>query len=81
MQNSKPIYQSKTLWFNVLYILSIVVADDHFKDLFKDYGSYLVIAQTVINILLRFVTDKPVTIRPKAEDVLKDALNDDLKDF
>ena len=60
----KPFYQSKTFWFNVLFLISAVAAYFGFGD-FSPSGDTVELASVVvavINIALRFVTDKSLTV-------------------
>ena len=60
----KPFYQSKTFWFNVLFLVSAIAAYFGFGD-FKPSGDTVELASVVvavINIALRFVTDKSLTV-------------------
>lgn len=65
MQEAKSPLKSKTLWFNILSIVAIVLADDHFKSIIGDNTMILFMLQSVVNIGLRFVTTKPVKIQSK----------------
>ena len=59
----KPFYQSKTLWFNLLFLVSAVAAYFGFGD-FQPSGDTVELASVivaVINIALRFITDKSLT--------------------
>ena len=55
---SKHLFASKTFWFNVL------TAAAELSQVLPLPPGYLTIAATVINIGLRFVTDKPVHVLP-----------------
>ena len=60
----KPFYQSKTFWFNVLFLVSAIATYFGFGD-FKPSGDTVELASVVvavINIALRFVTDKSLTV-------------------
>ena len=65
MEEAKSPLKSKTLWFNILSIVAIVLADDHFKSIIGDNTMILFMLQSVVNIGLRFVTTKPVKIKSK----------------
>jgi len=52
----KKWYQSKTLWFNVLTLLAMVLATVAGWQEVEDYANYLLYAVNVINIILRFMT-------------------------
>ena len=60
---TKRAIQSKTIWFNILALASIIFADQHFKDLVGDYSSYLLVAQSMINLALRFTTVSGIDIK------------------
>jgi len=90
VQHSKRVIKSKTIWFNLLSLVAILLADEHFRDMLGDYAIYLVVIQSLVNLGLRFVTREPLSVevhtpkRRKPNDVLNDALNkeqDYLKDF
>lgn len=60
----KPFYQSKTFWFNLLFLVSAIAAYFGFGD-FQPSGDTVELASVVvavINIALRFVTDKSLTV-------------------
>jgi len=83
MQGKKAI-QSKTIWFNVLsaiaIIISVLMASPEFQDML---GDKLVWFNIIGNVILRFNTSTPIGKR--ADEVLKEEIqaNDDgyLKDF
>jgi hypothetical protein len=62
---SKPFYQSKVFWFNLLFILVTIAT-------YFGFGSFVpgektvelaTVLVSVINIILRFYTDKAVTLK------------------
>ncbi len=59
--------QSQTLWFNGLSVVALVVADLMANDVIREQLGgkifYLMIAGSVINMVLRFYTTKPIQIR------------------
>lgn len=63
MQNAKSPIKSKTLWFNILSIAAIILADEHFKEIIGNHAAILFVLQSIVNIGLRFVTTKPVKIQ------------------
>ena len=67
MQNLKPWYASKTLWFNGVTI--IVAVATYFgwtidQNLFQTVTTVLLSASPIVNFGLRFLTTKPVTLAP-----------------
>lgn len=68
---AKSIFQSWTLWFNALSLLAVlinqfapltpVVIND--PDLAKNVNDLLLAVLAVVNILLRFKTDRPVSLK------------------
>ncbi len=62
----KPFYESKTFWFNVLFLLVSVAAYFGFGD-FKPSNDTVELAGVivgVVNVILRFYTNKPVGFVP-----------------
>lgn len=80
---TKAPVQSKTLWVNLLSILSLVLtsllADENFRDLIGSYGMFWIIGSNVVNMILRGYTSKPLELKkPKQKlDPLEQALKDD----
>ena len=66
--NTKRPVQSRTLWFNVLsivvVILTTLMADETFKTLIHGNTTLLVIAVNVINMYLRFGTTQRIKADP-----------------
>lgn len=59
----KPWYQSKTIIFNVLTVVSAGLAAVVSGDMLTaDQMKWIVVAQSMINIGLRLVTEKKITI-------------------
>lgn len=61
--NSKPLYQSKTFWFNIIMMLLDIVATLQTSPLFADKVTLITIfglVHTMGNIVLRYVTDTPI---------------------
>jgi len=85
MPTKKPI-QSKTLWFNVLSIISVIgaslLADSEFRALIGSNATYIIIIMNVVNVALRFFTDKPIKVNPPVvtKPVYRNP-NDSLKEF
>jgi len=68
MQNTKNIFLSRTIWFNILTI--VVVGATLFgytpnEALAENVSGILVALSPFINIALRYVTKSSVTILPK----------------
>jgi len=62
---SKPWWQSKTVWFNVLATVAAVLTAMLGLDWVKDnpaLTSTIVAIMSFINTALRFITTKPVTV-------------------
>lgn len=49
----KPFYKSKTLWFNILIILILVIEYFLANQLFQDYYHFQALGILVINAVLR----------------------------
>lgn len=64
--NSKVWYQSKTVWLNLLVVivalLGFVVSPDFPLEL-GQYAEYVTLALAILNIILRFVTGQPITLK------------------
>ncbi len=58
---SKPFWQSKTLWFNVLAAGVFVAGSAGYADFAPDADVMAVVA-AVLNVVLRFVTRQPVAL-------------------
>jgi hypothetical protein len=61
MENAKPFYQSKTLVFNAVAVVVFVATAFGFADFAPD-AELMALAAAVLNIVLRFVTSKPVSV-------------------
>jgi len=59
---SKPIFASKTLWFNAVAVLVFVATAFGFADFAPD-ESVLALVAALVNLYLRTRTDKPVELR------------------
>lgn len=59
MQETKPFYKSKTLWFNAIAIALAVASQFGFQEFVPD-AELIAGVMAVVNMLLRFVTTKPV---------------------
>ena len=59
-------YQSKTVWVNVLLFAIALAALFSSDPLFADYARYLVLAQSVLNLALRFLTNTAIAGTPAA---------------
>lgn len=62
---SKKIYQSKTFWFNALTVLVVVASFfgyEQNQELASNTQATLLALSPLINIALRAVTNKPVTL-------------------
>jgi hypothetical protein len=56
----KPWYTSKTLWVNALTLLVMILGTVAQWPEFSAYAAQIAGAVSVVNILLRFLTDRPV---------------------
>ena len=88
MPTKKPI-ESKSLWFNVLTIISLVgaslLADESFREIVGGYAIYFIIAVNIINMVIRVYTVKPLEIHkhkpPPILDPLEEALRKDAEEL
>ncbi len=68
MENSKKAIQSKTLWFNILSIIAILIAHiqstPELKELVGNYGYLLMLGGALVNAILRTVTTKAIKSDP-----------------
>jgi len=64
VNGTKVFWQSKTFWFNVLAIIVMVAGAFGFSDfkLSPDYQQLAVGLIAVINLALRFITKKGITL-------------------
>ena len=71
MKYKKPL-DSKTLWFNILTIIAIVMAElqasEELKRHLGDNAYWLVITAAIINMIIRFYTSKPIR---KSDEIKK----------
>ena len=56
----KPWYQSKTMWVNILTLLVMILGTVSQWPEFSAYTGQIAGALAIVNILLRFLTDRPV---------------------
>ncbi len=82
MESKKPV-QSKVLWFNILTIVSMtlgsLLANDDFRELIGSNYIALIIAVNLINVILRFYTDKPIEAKenkPKTTNTPLDKIDE-----
>ncbi len=63
MVTKKPI-GSKSIWFNTLSILSMILgsllADESFRDLIGKHAIYIIIGLNIVNMVIRNYTIKPL---------------------
>jgi hypothetical protein len=52
----KKWYQSKTVWINILTLGALITASLMNEDALRDYAPIIIILNTTINILLRFMS-------------------------
>lgn len=60
-RRGKPWYESKVLWSNVISALVAILLLVSQSPSFEPYGEYLLLAQGILNVLLRFTTDQRLT--------------------
>lgn len=60
--NTKPIWTSKTFWANVISAAVAVLLLVSQSPSFEPYGEWLLLAQGILNIVLRYVTVEAVTL-------------------
>lgn len=56
----KPWYHSKTMWVNILTLLVMILGTVSQWPEFSAYTGQIAGALAIVNILLRFLTDRPV---------------------
>lgn len=62
--DTKIMWTSKTLWFNVLALITAVAAEFGYQgELPQGWETWVTVLVTAINIILRFVTKKQVTLK------------------
>lgn len=64
--SGKPFWQSKTFWVNVLIVVVIILESTGVIDVVPDevqLEQYAILIVGLINIVLRFVTKEPITLR------------------
>lgn len=60
--NSKPFWQSKTMWLNAATLLVAILVTVQSSPVFpKAWMEYVVLAQSVLNMILRFGATATVT--------------------
>lgn len=69
LSTSKPWYRSKTLWANVFTVLIAILGLLGAHPLLEQYSDHILLVMGVIGILLRFVTDQPLS--PNVGAVIK----------
>lgn len=63
MQDGKPVYQSKTFWFNVVaFVVTAVLKFVNTDGLPAEVAAWSPVIITVGNLVLRFVTSQPVQV-------------------
>ena len=63
MTDAKPFWASKTMWANVIALGALVGARFGLEITQAAQGEIVAAVLAVVNIALRFVTDKPVRVR------------------
>lgn len=60
--DSKPFWASKTIWINLIALVASLLAAFGVADWDAELQASIVgVVMTIVNIVLRFVTDKPVS--------------------
>lgn len=60
----KPFWKSKTLWFNVLaFVVAVAGGFGYTGELPGDWQQFVLPAIFLVNLILRFFTDRPVKLR------------------
>ena len=59
---SKPFYQSKTLWFNIIAVVVFVATSQGYADFVPDL-ELMALAAAVLNVVLRAFTKSPLSLR------------------
>ncbi len=64
MEQAKSIFLSKTFWFNGIALVVLVVGSFGFNEaeLDPNLETYALMFVTIVNIILRLVTKKPVKV-------------------
>ena len=63
---TKPFWRSKTVWFNVLTVILVIASFFGFSpdpDTEKQTREFLLITIPLVNLLLRFITEKKISFR------------------
>ena len=63
----KPFWKSKTFYFNLLALIVAIATAFGYTSFTPDAktGEYALVAVTLINLLLRFITSQPVGVTAK----------------
>ena len=71
MEETKPFWASRTLWVNFVAIVAAVLGTFGLGDVLDPEFQATVVAAVmgIVNIILRFVTTKPVTLTQTTEEV------------
>lgn len=62
-EQGKSVYESKTIWFNVLSIAATALTAVGGSEVIADYpvaSAAVAVGISVVNVLLRLVTNKPI---------------------
>lgn len=63
MIDEKKFYQSRTFWFNVVaFIVAVLANFGYTGELSGDLGQFVLPVVFMINLILRFVTNKKLTL-------------------
>ena len=69
--NCKSIWASRTLWFNILSLLLLVLNTvSGWSEVPPEYLPYILAAVNIVNLILRFLTTSAVRVFKPAPDVV-----------
>lgn len=59
----KPIWKSKTLWVNILTLAVLIGGVLSSNPQYGELAKWAALGLPIVNVLLRFVTNQPVTMK------------------
>jgi len=66
-KRGKPWYRSKTVWVNVVALIAVLASFKGVEIAPEEQAQIVAGILAVVNILLRFITDEPITIKTSKE--------------